>query len=70
MAKQKAYFGLGLPWILNVILCLFLGWPLGIIERLVRGKILLAILNIFLGWIFWWVDLISWLVNKDIKWLA
>jgi len=68
--KSKAYFGLGLPWIVNLILCFFFGWPLGIIERLIRGRILLAILNIFLGVIFWWVDFISFIVNRDMKWLA
>ena len=71
MAKRrgKAYLGLGLPWIINLILCFFLGWPLGIIERLVRGNILMAVLNIFLGFIFWVVDFVSFLVNQDIKWL-
>jgi len=69
MAK-KAYLGLGLPWILNVVLCVFLGWPLGIIERIVRGKFLLAILAIPFGFVFWVVDLVSFIVNKDIKWLA
>jgi|GEM_PF-241232 len=69
-SNDAAYFGLGLPWIVNLILCFFLGWPLGILQRLVRGKIILAILNIFLGFIFWWVDFISLLLYKDLKWLA
>ena len=68
--KSKAYLGLGLPWIVNLVLCFFFGWPLGIIERLVRGSLIMAILNFFFGFIFWWVDFISFLVNKDIKWLA
>ena len=73
MAKSKnnkAYLGLGLPWIVNLILCFFLGWPLGIIERLLRGKLLLAVLNIFLGFIFWWVDFISFILFQDMKWLV
>ena len=71
MAKKskKAYLGLGLPWIVNLILCFFFGWPLGVIERLVRGKILLAILNIFFGPIFWIVDFVSFLLKKNIVWL-
>ena len=69
MAKSgKGYFGLG--WVISLILCFFLGWPLGIIERFIRGKILMAVLNIFLGPIFWIVDFISLIVNKDLKWLA
>jgi hypothetical protein len=70
MAKsKKAYLGLGLPWIVNVLLAFFFGWPLAIIERLVQGKILLAILAIPFGAIFWLVDFISMLVNKDLEWL-
>jgi len=69
MAK-KAYFGLDLPWIVNVILCFFFGWPLGIIERIVRKKYLFAILAIPFGFVFWVIDFVSWLANKDVKWLA
>ena len=70
--KSKAYFGLGLPWILNVILGFFLGWILACGERLYRGKLLMAILALpfLLGFVFWIVDLVSWFVNKDVKWLA
>ena len=67
--KSKAYLDLGFPWIVNLILCFFFGWPLGIIERLVRGKLLLAVLNIFFGFVFWVVDLVSFILHKDIKWL-
>ncbi|MCL2569591.1 MAG: hypothetical protein FWE16_00110 [Firmicutes bacterium] len=73
MSKSKgkgAYLGLGLPWIVNLVLCFFLGWPLGIIERLVRGNIIMAILNIFFGFIFWVIDLVSFILHKDMKWLA
>ena len=68
--KAKAYLNLDLPWIVNLILCIFLGWPLGVIERLVRGNILMAVLNFFFGFIFWVVDLVSWIVNKDMEWLV
>lgn len=71
MAKKSgAYLGLGLPWLVNVLLAFFFGWPLGIIERLVRKEYILAILNVFLGPIFWIVDLVSMIVNKDLKWLV
>jgi hypothetical protein len=75
MAKKssggsKAYFGLKLPWLVNVILSIFLGWFLGIFQRLVRGKLLLAILNIFLLPLFWILDIISMILFKDIKWLT
>ena len=67
--KQKAYLGLG--WIISIIIAIF---PItniigGIITRLQRGAIIMAILNFFLFFIFYWVDLISIILNKDIKWL-
>jgi len=68
--KSEAYLGLGLPWIVNLVLCFFLGWPLGIAERVVRENYLMAILNVFFGPIFWIVDFISLIVNKDIEWLV
>ena len=70
MAKrQKAYFGL--EWIISLILAIipFTNVLCGIIERVMRGKILLAILNFFLGFIFYFVDLVSIILNKDLKWL-
>jgi TM2 domain-containing membrane protein YozV len=69
MDEKKVYLGMKLPFIVNLLLCFFLGYPLGVIERFYRKNILLGIVSIFFGWIFWWVDLISIIVNKDIKWL-
>ena len=72
MAK-KAY--LGLDWIVSLILAIIpiTNIVLGIVTRLERntgGKaILLAVLNFFLCFVFYWVDLVSIIVNKDIKWL-
>jgi hypothetical protein len=65
---QKAYFGLN--WIVSLILCFFFGWLLGVIVRFQRDKILLAILNIPFFPVFWIIDFISLLVNKDLEWLA
>jgi len=69
MAK-KAYFGLG--WFLSVIFAIipFTNWLFGIITRIERESYLLAVLNIILAPLFWVVDLVSILVNKDIKWLV
>ena len=66
MAK-KAYFGLA--WIVSLILAIFpiTNIVLGILVRLERGKILLAILNFFLFFIFYFVDLVSIILNKDLK---
>ena len=68
MAK-KAY--LGLDWIVSIILAIFpiTNIILGIVERVRKGKLLLAVLNFFLFFIFYFVDLISIIVNKDLKWL-
>ena len=68
--KNKAYFGLGLPWILNLVLCFFFGWPLGVVQRFLRGRLLMAVLNIFFGPFFWVVDFISFILFKDMKWFA
>lgn len=67
---QKAYFGLN--WLVSLILAII---PLtniifGIITRIQRDKILLAVLNFFLCPIFWIIDLISIILNKDLEWLA
>ena len=69
--SKKAYLGLGLPWIVNLILCIIFGWALACVERLSRGEIILAILALpfLLGFLFWIVDLVSWIVNKDLKYL-
>ena len=69
MAK-KAY--LGLDWIVSLILAIFplTNIILGIVTRVQRDNILMAVLNFILCPIFYLVDLISIIVNKDLKWLA
>ena len=66
---QKAY--LGLDWIVSLILAIipFTNIVLGIITRIQRGNILMAVLNFFLAFIWYWVDLVSIILNKDLKWL-
>jgi len=75
MAKQdKAYFGL--PWIVSIILAFFFGALLAPIVRFMRGNMLMGVISLillltgFFAWVFWIVDLISIIVNKDVKWLA
>ena len=68
--KQKVYLGIDLPWIVNILLCLVFGGILTFVERFVRGKIILGIIALVLCPIFWLVDFVSIIVNKDIKWLA
>ncbi|MDE6201020.1 MAG: hypothetical protein K2M47_03985 [Clostridiales bacterium] len=66
MAKSD-YFGLS--WIVSVILAIIpvTSWICGIITRLSEGKIVAAILRIFLGfWIVWLLDLILMIVSKHI----
>jgi hypothetical protein len=69
-ASKKAYFGLGR--LITVILAIFplTNVPFGIITRLMRGKILGALLNLILAPIFYVVDLITVLIKKDITLLA
>ena len=67
---QKAY--LGLEWIVSLILAIipFTNIVLGIVHRLQRKNLLMAILNFFLFPIFYFVDLISMIMHKDLIWLV
>ncbi|MCL2771197.1 MAG: hypothetical protein FWD89_02690 [Firmicutes bacterium] len=70
MAK-KANFGLS--FIVLLILQLIFGYIFSFVWRLVYGKnIIWTILSLpfLLGFVFWWVDLLSLLVNKKYKWLV
>lgn len=68
MASSKSdYFGLG--YLVSVILAIIpiTAWIFGIVTRLQEGKIVAAIIRIFLGgWIIWILDLICMIVNKSI----
>lgn len=73
MAKRsKAYFGLG--WIVSIILAIFpvTNWLFGFITRFQRGHYIAGILQLFgIGEIiFYFTDLISMIVYKDIKFFA
>ena len=73
MAKQEnAYFGIN--WVISLILAIFFGWILGPIVAFQRGNMLWCVIRIlgiffFFGIIFWVVDIVSFVVNKDLKWL-
>ena len=67
---KNAYFGLG--WIVSLVLAII---PItnivcGIVTRLDRKNPIMAVLNFFLCFIFYWVDLVSMILHKDLKWLA
>ena len=68
MASSKSdYFGL--DYIVSLILAIIpiTAWVCGIITRIQEGKIVAAIIRIFLGgWIIWVLDLIFMIVNKSI----
>jgi len=66
-ASKSDYFGL--DYLVSVILAIIpiTAWICGIITRLQEGKIIAAIIRIFLGgWIVWILDLICMIVNKSI----
>jgi len=67
--KSKDYFGLS--WIVSLILAIIppTNILLGVCTRLVRKNYLMALLNLLLCFIFYFVDLFSMLVNKGLKWL-
>ena len=67
MAKKGDYFGL--DYIVSLILAIIpiTAWICGIITRIQEGKIVAAIIRIFLGgWIVWILDLIFMIINKKI----
>ena len=67
MAKKGDYFGLS--YIVSLILAIIpiTAWICGIITRFQDGKIVAAILRIFLGgWILWILDLICMIFKKNI----
>ena len=66
MAKSD-YFGLS--YIVSVILAIIpvTAWMCGVVTRFTDGKIVAAILRLFLGfWIIWLLDLILMIVSKHI----
>ena len=68
MASGKGdYFGL--DYIVSLILAIIpiTAWVCGIITRIQEGKIVAAIIRIFLGgWIVWILDLVFMILNKKI----
>ena len=68
MAKGKKSDYFGLPYIVSVILAIIpiTAWILGIVTRIMEGKIEAGIIRIFLGWLIWIVDLIMMIVKKSI----
>lgn len=63
--KSKDYFGL--PWIVSVLLALFLGPLMGILTRISEKKFVAAIVRLLLGWnILWLIDFILVLIGKPI----
>jgi hypothetical protein len=68
MANKKSdYFGLS--YIISVILAIipFTSWLCGIVTRLQEGKIIAALIRIFLGFnIIWICDLVCMILSKHI----
>ena len=68
MASGKGdYFGL--DYIVSLILAIIpiTAWVCGVITRIQEGKIVAAIIRIFLGgWILWILDLIFMILSKKI----
>ena len=63
--KSKDYFGL--PWLVSVILCIFLGPIMGILTRFSEGKIVAGLLRLFFGWnLVWLIDFLCILFTKSI----
>ena len=72
MAKSSAKAYLGLDWIVSVILAIipFTNVVLGVVTRVQRNNLLMAILNVVLAPIFYIIDLVSIILNKDLVYFA
>lgn len=68
MAKSgNDYFGLSRLVSLILAIIPITAWVCGVITRITEGKIVAAIIRIFLGgWIIWLVDLVLMIVNGKI----
>jgi hypothetical protein len=68
MAAKRSRDYFGLDYVVSLILAIipFTAWICGIVTRISEGKIVAGILRIFLGWIFWILDLVCMIVNKSI----
>ncbi|MBR1890472.1 MAG: hypothetical protein IJ817_02150 [Clostridia bacterium] len=67
MANKSDYFGLG--YVVSLILAIIplTAWVCGVITRIQEGKIVAAIIRIFLGgWIVWVCDLVLMIMSKHI----
>jgi hypothetical protein len=67
MANKSDYFGLSR--LVSIILAIIpiTAWICGIVTRLMEGKIVAAIIRIFLGgWIVWILDLVLMILDKHI----
>ncbi len=71
MAKSSKVY-LGLDWIVSLILAIIpiTNVVLGIVTRVQRGNILGAVLNFFLSPLFYIVDLITFILQGDLVFLA
>jgi hypothetical protein len=70
-SNVKAFFGL--PLIAAILLQFFFGGffnIFGTLYRFQKGKILMGLLSLIFCLLFWWIDMISLIVNKDLKWLV
>ncbi len=67
MASKKDYFGL--DWLVSLILAIIpvTSWLCGVITRFQEGKIIAALIRLFVGWnIIYILDLIWMILNHKI----
>ena len=72
MAKYgRGYLNLGLPWIVNIILAIIpvTSWILGGITRIIRGHWIMGLLQLLLigEIVFFFVDLVTVIISKDLR---
>lgn len=69
-SKQRAYFGLGFIISLIIAIIPITSWICGCVVRAQRKNWLGFVLNIFFGFIFWIIDLVTMITSKDVTVLA
>lgn len=72
MAKYgRGYLNLGLPWIINIILAIIpvTSCILGGITRIIRGHWIMGLLQLLLigEIVFFFVDLVTVIISKDLR---
>lgn len=68
----KGYLNLGLGKVVDLLLGIFLSWPLGGITRIMRGHLIAGLIQLLTpaAIVFWCLDLYTVIVKEDLTYWA